>query len=200
MLLPDKHLIIFDLETTDPRESMAAGEYPEIVELGAVKVTRDLDIIDKLVFLVQPAHLDRFTSYCAELTGITREQLEQAPLWQDQWEQFAKFTGYRSVRIGSWGSDFDVPILVESYRRLSLGMPHSRAVVDMKSLVYGVAFQTDQVVRRWGLQAVCSHYGLPNKQQHRALPDVLQIVSLLWRMSGKIEGRDEGEEFQIIEL
>ena len=58
MFIPDKYLVIFDLETTQTLTGI-----PEIIEIGAVKVDRELDSVDVFETFVKPRDMSGVTPH-----------------------------------------------------------------------------------------------------------------------------------------
>ena len=81
-------MVILDLEVSDVEEARFAGTYPEIIDVGAIKVDKDLTIIDTYSQLIQPTNLDLVTDQTTRITGITKDHLKDAPLWTQAWEGF----------------------------------------------------------------------------------------------------------------
>ena len=177
-MLTDKISVIFDLETTDHVEADTVGTVPQIVELGAVKVTSDFEILDKIQFLVQPVALEQFTEFSESLTGITKKQLEAAESWEDLWRDFAKFTNFRAYRLISWYTPADWGVLKESYRNINIGFPHNLAMLDAMTLSYVRATEQGMKVS-CSLNSFCERLGIKRKEKHRALDDALAVVQVL---------------------
>lgn len=151
LVFPDK-LVVFDVETTD-----SSVGYPEIIEIGGVKLNKDLSFKDKFSMFVQPSALCGVTEFIEDLTGITRKQLESQLKWESCWKKWAEFTEYKNVLLGAWGVYFDGPVLRRAYEEVKLGFPHNGRMLDIKSMVYfvfswlgmrGGKFSLDEVVKR----------------------------------------------------
>jgi DNA polymerase III epsilon subunit-like protein len=96
MQLPED-IVIFDLETTDG----AFGPH-EIIEIGAIHISKHLEIGAGYSAVVRPAHPEWVSPYITELTGITQERVEAADTWETQWRDFAEFTNYNHKTLGAW--------------------------------------------------------------------------------------------------
>ena len=158
--LPDKEVVVFDVETTDVGVADAAGVLPSIVEVGAVRIASDYTVLDKFDALVQPSHLEAFTDFCERLTGIRRKDLEMARPWARVWREFAEFTGFNSTRLIAWHAAFDVPVLRAAYLRDRLGFPHNQSAVCAMSMVYGFCAEWGINTGGWGLKKVCERFGV----------------------------------------
>ncbi|MGI5894201.1 MAG: exonuclease domain-containing protein [Candidatus Merdivicinus sp.] len=73
----------------------------EIIEIGAVKLDPDYQLIDRYDQFVHP-ELNTITKKITGLTGITQEDVEHAPILAKALEQFANWIGEGPVRVYSW--------------------------------------------------------------------------------------------------
>jgi len=99
---------VIDLETTglDPA-------FDEIIEMSALKI-RNNEIIEEYSTLVQPKYeIDEFIT---ELTGITHEMLENAPLLEDKINEFISFIG-EDIIMGH-NVNFDINFLYDNYLKI----------------------------------------------------------------------------------
>lgn len=111
--------IIFDLEWNQPYSNdisfLKRAKMPltgEIIQIGAVKLNSDLEIVDKFSMLVKPKYLKYMHKHVSELTGITAEKLKQGVPFLAAFHHFQSWCGPHSVLL-SWGSD-DMLILREN--------------------------------------------------------------------------------------
>lgn len=76
------------------RHWQAPGEYKEVVQIGALKVTADYGVVDTLDILVRPRLNPVLSSYFEELTGITNADVEARGIdFREAYEAFVRFTG-----------------------------------------------------------------------------------------------------------
>jgi len=177
--LLDKEVVVFDLETTDTGVAEAAGVLPSIVEIGAVRMSSEFEILDKYESLVQPSRLEAFTDFCHKLTGIKLEELRRARPWAQVWREFAEFTRFNATRLIAWHAAFDTPVLRAAYLRDRLGFPHNQSPVCAMSMVYYFCAEWGINTGGWGLKKVCDRFGVVIKDQHRALGDAVATAELL---------------------
>lgn len=182
--LPEKTLVVFDLETTDLTLADAAGVVPSVVELGAVKINAACEVQDTFQTLVRPPNVDRYSEFSERLVGIPRAEIEAARPWVDVWREFAEFTNYNHSRLVAWGTSFDGAVLRAEYRRARLGWPHMRGhIVCAFSYVYGFCAQWGIRPAAWNLLRVCERFDVPLSDGHRALPHADAVVMLLRAVS-----------------
>lgn len=177
-----RDIVVLDLETTEVAVAQAAGGLPQMVEIGAVRLAgEDLSFVDKFESLVRPANVDAFTPFCEQLTGITRGQIEAAPVWADVWRVFAEFTGYRGCWVASWGSDFDFPILRRAYAAARVGYPHRQTCLDVRSVAFALSVEHGLDLRCLSslTEAHRKFDGPDHGPKHRALPDAMSAAFVL---------------------
>ena len=99
---PYKYYLVLDFEATCEK---GVASYPhEIIEMPVVVVdSRDMKIKDKWQTYVRPVLNPKLTKFCTELTGITQETVDKAPVLEEALDQLD--TWLRSY----FGSDFEKP-------------------------------------------------------------------------------------------
>ena len=110
-------VIIFDLEwTTWPDfwkyDWKLPGKYPEIVQIGAVKLAAPQGFTETASFdaLVRPARNPILSDYFIDLTGITQEMVDRDGVpFADALAAFAAFIG-AAADIASNGNDSEIVI------------------------------------------------------------------------------------------
>lgn len=95
----DINYIVLDLEAT-----CDLGSYDnEIIEIGAVKLNTNLDIIDEFSYFVKPAKNTILTSFCKELTSITQDDIDNASSFPYIIQLFIDWIG-TYYNLISWGN------------------------------------------------------------------------------------------------
>ncbi|MCY6354314.1 3'-5' exonuclease [Clostridium sp. ZS2-4] len=102
--------IIFDLEFNQGynykkgNKNITIKKCPfEIIQVGAVKIDEDFQIISTLNRLIKPKIYTDIHPFVKEITGITIEQLKTAKTFNEIYEEFIEFVkGERNV-FGVWG-------------------------------------------------------------------------------------------------
>ena len=194
MFIPDKYLVIFDLETTQTLTGI-----PEIIEIGAVKVDRELESVDVFETFVKPRDISGVDRHIERLTGISPHDLADAPSFDDIWEDFAKFTGYNQSRLCSWGTAFDVAILREEYKRRNLGYPHLHAPIDASSVVWTVGALWGIRFSGMSLQGACDRFGVDRHDTHRALGDAKDVLCVFKEIRNlTLKGLEDGTSEKLL--
>jgi len=101
---------VIDLEATCNKEGLEPAvpvEKMETIEVGIALIDLDTKtIISTFESKVCPVFVDNVTPFCTKLTGISKEDLEQAPDFEDTMQHvddwLRSFT-HKKVTWGSWG-------------------------------------------------------------------------------------------------
>ncbi|MDO8615757.1 MAG: helicase C-terminal domain-containing protein [Dehalococcoidia bacterium] len=144
--------VALDLETTGLNRDTDA-----IIEIGAVRFSREgvLDTFETLVNPRRPLGLA-----VQALTGITDEELRQAPPLEAVAADFENFLG-DAVLVGHNALDFDAVFLDRA------GIRHSGTVYDTQELA-GLLLPG---LTEYGLAALAAHCGIEFPVRHRAPAD-----------------------------
>ncbi|WP_196890333.1 3'-5' exonuclease [Aureivirga marina] len=78
--------IIFDLEATCWEK--ANGRKNEVIEIGAVMVNENKEIVSEFEQFVKPSKEPILSDFCTKLTSITQKDVENAPYFQEAIENF----------------------------------------------------------------------------------------------------------------
>lgn len=105
-----KDLVVFDLETTG-----LSPKTREIIQVAAVRIRRGRVLkTDRFFSYVKPRH--RISSFITGYTGITNEDVSDAPRVLPVLRRFSKFCG-SAMLVAHNGSRFDMPFIVAACRR-----------------------------------------------------------------------------------
>jgi inhibitor of KinA sporulation pathway (predicted exonuclease) len=101
--MKNKNYVIFDLEATcyDKGEQAPDGFQNEIIEIGAVKLNENGEIIDKFSKFTKPLLFPQLSKFCTDLTSITQEDVDNAEPLKDIIKEFIKWKG--NDPLISWG-------------------------------------------------------------------------------------------------
>ncbi|MGB8954614.1 MAG: exonuclease domain-containing protein, partial [Tumebacillaceae bacterium] len=111
--------VIFDLETTGFNASS-----DKIIDIGAVKVV-DGQITETFQRLVNPG--TKIPAFIQELTGITNEDVKDAPSIEDVMPEFLPFIG--DAILVAHNADFDMRFINEAFEESGY-LPYTGEVVD----------------------------------------------------------------------
>jgi inhibitor of KinA sporulation pathway (predicted exonuclease) len=169
--------IIVDLEATcDDRISNTFNrDEMEIIEIGAVRLDRNLNVVDEFQTFISPIRTTELTEFCKTLTTITQDEVDSAPSFKEAMENFYNWIGDTSNTIWmSWGqydkNQFDKD---HEYHELENKLPTHRNAKVLFSQAIGVkkGFGMVRALKRAGIELDGTH--------HRGIDDARNIAKLI---------------------
>lgn len=150
--------VALDLETTG-----LSKDKDEIIEIGAVKFQGD-KVLDTFQTFVNPNK--RLSNFIKRFTGITQEQVDEAPPFSLVMAKFAAFLG--SAPVIGHNIPFDLGFLEKS------GMKLSNPPCD----TWDMAFVLYPGLPEYSLSKMTVRMGLTHDRPHRAVDDALATKEL----------------------
>ena len=175
--------IALDLETTGLRP-----KYDRILEIGALKVEEG-DVTGVYETFID--HGMEIPPNITELTGITEEMVAGAPGLREAVEGFLEFAG--DWPLLGHNLIFDYSFMKRSV--VNLGGTFERSGMDTLT----VSRICLPELPGKSLDKMAAHYGIPQKQHHRALDDALTAARLYERLKEEFAGT-RPELFEASEL
>ncbi len=163
--------VAFDLETTG-----LSSEKDTIIEIGAVLFSGGKEV-ERFQAFVDPRR--KLNPEIIELTGITNEMLEGAPLIDEVLPKFMEFVGDRVVVAHN--AKFDTGFIRAACRKL--GIAYHLTAVDTLSLSQQLMPQ----LNRYKLDIVAKALKLPNFRHHRAADDANICGQILIKLARMLE-------------
>lgn len=172
-LVRDRPLVFIDTETTglDPGRNV-------IVEIGAVRVTPELDVVEELSLLVNP---DSYGTYevqakALEVNGLNLDDLRAGGVPADWAAQELGRLVSGAVIVGhnvafDWGF---VQRLFDRYHVVPPDLVYHR--LDTVSMLW--PFVLNGKVKSMKLDAACEAFGVPSPVKHRALADAQRTLGV----------------------
>ena len=129
-----EHHIVLDFEM-NPTDGNAIGLNSEIIEIGAVKLDRELRVVDRFRCYVKPRYSYQVTPYISRLTGIHPTKAMSAESFELSIEKLSEWIGAsKGVRIYSW-SDTDLRQLRDECRYKGVPFPaNMRRWLDLQKV------------------------------------------------------------------
>lgn len=178
--LSELTFIIFDLETS--------GFYPDkgdsILSIGAIKM-KGCDILQEEIFYSTVNCKKMPSSDILELTGLTVEELVDAPLLVDVLADFYKFIGH-STLVAHHAHHEKKFMSHATWQTLRTTFQHR--ILDT-SFLTKINTPTENLVT---LDECCAHYQIPVEIRHHALEDA-RITALLWQKNIRL-AKEKGFE------
>ena len=180
-LLKDTTFIVLDLETTGASPTQGCS----ITEIGAVAV-RGGEILGEFSTFVNPG--TPLPQYITDLTGITDEMLQDAPLIAEAYPNFIEFiTQHNAPYFVAHNAPFDIGFLKAAARDLSETWP-KHDVVDTVRFARLVIERSE--ILNYKLGTLAHFFQTKSLPTHRALDDVKTTVEVLHRLIERAAGFD----------
>lgn len=164
--------IILDLEWNNTYCKKKKGFLNEIIEIGAVKLNNNLQVIDTFDILIKPQLGKKLHTRVKELTNITNDDINTGIPFSQAMSNFRKWVSHEKNVILTWG-DTDVRVLIENFRYFNgIGfIPFLSNYVNLQK--YAQAFMNISKAEQIGLSAAAEKLGLnpADYSLHRALDD-----------------------------
>lgn len=114
--------IIFDFEWNNAFNYAIKKSINEIIEIGAVKLDRNLNIVDTFKQLIKPKVSRKLSSRCKNLTNISMEEIKQSGVpFEEAFRDFARWSGGADSVFLSW-SDSDLYVLADNFSKFSTSL------------------------------------------------------------------------------
>ncbi|WP_286886932.1 3'-5' exonuclease [Aneurinibacillus sp. UBA3580] len=179
---PDRHLrnmrfVVFDTETTGFHPY--AGD--EIISIGAVVIQNGQ--IQESEFFHEYIHPGKpIPPIVTEITGITDEDVQEAPLPLPVLHKFLRFVD--DSYLVAHCADFDINFLNSKLRKLCKAKIHN-PVIDTMTLAYHL-LPTNQ---SYGLDTLLQQYKIEVEGRHTALGDAFMTAELYLAFIEELERR-----------
>ena len=168
--------IVLDLEWNQPMsynstayKSVGGKLLFEMIQIGAVKVNDQMQVIDSFSQLIRPEQYVKLHPRIQRITHITQEQLDEAPSFNEAVAAFAAWCGEDYVLL-TWGCD-DISVLSQN---MAFYKCETRlaGIYDIQRLFGEVIGNSKE---RKGLRAAMEHFQIePNEETmpfHNAVND-----------------------------
>ena len=166
-LIQEVEFSVLDFETTG-----TSGAKNRAIEIGIVKV-KDYKILDSFQTFINPGCSVPY--YITNLTGITNEDVHDAPFFEDITSQIVDFIG-DSILVAH-NMPFDYSFLKNEFLRADLIVPQNQTMCTLK-----LARKLYPELKSKSLGNLVKHFGIKHKNVHRALGDAMVTAKLLIKM------------------
>lgn len=179
------HHVIVDLEATCCENNEFQRNKMEIIEIGAVMLDGNGVQLGTFQSFVRPVYNPVLTDFCKNLTGISQEFVDHAPLFNSIIDDFYRWVYSFDQNIGvileSWG-DFDKNILNREMRdKLNFADCMTYSNLTAIHINLKEKFARDNRCKPMGVSRALSKLGLTFiGNHHRALDDALNIKRIAY--------------------
>ena len=188
-----KGIVIFDIEASCEDRNINPRYNMETIEIGAVKVYEG-NIVDTFETFIRPEYVNQLTPFCTELTGITFDDLKDAPNFASAILEFYNFI--YGCEIYSCG-DFDRKFLIKELEEKGYSYEHELARNAINSSHTDLKKHYSNVVgkKKKGMVGMANELGVQlTGVHHRALSDAKNLANIYLEIE-KIREQKLKEEF-----
>ena len=150
--------IIMDLEWNNTYCKKKKGFMNEIIEIGAVKLNSNLDIVDTFSVFIKAQLGKKLHARVKELTNITNDDISSGTPFSQAMSQFRKWVSHEDNVILTWG-DTDIRVLIENFKYFNgiSFIPFLSNYVNLQK--YAQAFMNISKADQIGLSAAAEKLG-----------------------------------------
>ena len=175
--------VVIDLEWNGSYSKKAHGYFNEIIEVGAVKVNEQMQIVDTFRAAIKPVVSKKLSSIVTDLTNITAEELEDGTTFTGMMRQLTRWMGNEPSAVLTW-STTDLLVLMENCRYFTgrQEIPFLKNYMDFQ--VYAQQRMGVDTSQQLGLARAGELLGIPedNMSLHRALDDSKLTAAILQKV------------------
>jgi 3'-5' exoribonuclease 1 len=179
MRMSKRQFIIYDLEATCWRSPKPRKV--EIIEIGAVKVNENLEIIDEFCEFILPVVHPKIDKFCTKLTSITQEDVDPADNFNVVVKRFEEWMNpnFTPTALLSWG-EFDKRQFVSDAKLHKMELNWLRYWACLQRHYSKFKGAKNQI----GLKNALILEGLEfNGTQHRAIEDARNMAELFIKVA-----------------
>jgi len=172
ILIKDSNFVVLDFETTG-----LSAKNSKVLEIGMVKIEKG-EITDTYSAFINP--IMPVPYQITLLTGITREDVTDAPIFEELAYEILDFIG--DSTLVAHNAPFDYSFLKAEFNFAGIDISHIQIICTLK-----IAKRILPRLKSKSLSALRKHYGLLHKNVHRALGDANVTAKIFLRMIEQLE-------------
>ncbi|MBN2617527.1 MAG: exonuclease domain-containing protein [Spirochaetales bacterium] len=187
-------LLVIDLEATAGSDEKGNQTNNYIIDIGAVLLSKDLEIISTFESLIKPE--EEISEFISDLTHITNKMVENKPLFPGVEKEFMNWLvislngrSIKKVRLCAWGTYFDIPLLRKSYINYGINYPFSGTAFDIKTMAMMWHSLSGRKTDKLQVSAVAKEMDIVvDGKYHRAITDAVVEAKILQRVWKDLQG------------
>lgn len=167
------HYIVMDLEWNIGVKPTDNGFFEEIIEIGAVKLDRNFNVVGEFSSLVRPSVNKTLNSKVKSMTRIPLDELRNAKKFRTVYDEFLKWCGYGENVFLTW-SQSDIIVFLNNLKfyRMPVRITAMDSYCDIQAYVQKrLNFEGSQM----SLSAAAEQLGIDceSDELHRAVYDAI---------------------------
>jgi inhibitor of KinA sporulation pathway (predicted exonuclease) len=175
-------LVVFDLEETCWEGEPPDGEFPEIIQIGAVEVlVRGEPRLGRSINLTVRPRRSTVSAFCTSLTGLTANTLRRAQPFPEAVRTLQKAFSMSAQTWAAWGRD-DLT-LARDFAKEDMEPPAMGGFLNLSAL-HGMLVGAAKPAN---LSVALQDYGMTFEgRPHDALYDAVNTARIFMAMSGRV--------------
>lgn len=178
----EKSLIVFDLEWNIGYKPYTFNYHGveqvlrgEIIEIGAVRIDRDANVLDTFSIRLRPRIFRKLQHHVAKVTGLTQADLDKGEPIAQGLRRFMQWCG-PDAEFAEWGMD-DVPVLKQNLFLCNLDESRPTRWYDLQRIFLSQRPRAEG--EGMTLESVVTRLGIPMERPfHDALSDTLYTADV----------------------
>jgi len=158
--------VVFDVETTG-----IDSETCELIEIGAVKIVNGI-YTEKFQTLIKPK--EKISTFITDITSITNEMVENAPLAENAVKDFYLFS--KDAILAGYNVNFDMKFIEKVANEIGLKFENEvqDVLIYARQNIYASNYKLKTIVKMLGIKLV---------DAHRAYNDAFATAEVLLKLS-----------------
>ncbi len=164
------NLAFIDIETTglDLIEN-------EIIEIGCVLVSPELEVIEEIAIKVKPEHIENANKTSLKINHYNEEDWAKAVSLKQAMEILARKTK-DAIMVGQ-NISFDSSFIDYAFAKLGMKNPMHYHKLDTIAIAWA-KLHRDPDLKHFSLREMCVRFGIKNEHSHTALSDARATFEL----------------------
>ena len=156
----------------------------EIIEIGAVKLNEDFQIVDQFQSIIRPVIYPQMNYISQEITGFTTSELKNGKRFPEVFNRFIKWCGEDKFLFCTWGP-LDLTELQRNMKHYRLPMlPAPVFYYDIQEIF---SISNENEISRRSLEYAVEYFGLRKEDGfHRALSDAYYTAMIMGCMEKEL--------------
>ena len=171
------YFLILDLEATCSNDGSIPSQEMEIIEIGAVMVNRSSWEIDsEYQQFIKPVIHPKLTDFCTQLTTITQQDVDTAPIFPEVIPQFKEWIdSYPDNIFCSWGN-YDKKQFIQDCQFHNLAYPFGS---EHRNIKKEFSLYLGDKKKRFGMAQALEYLGIELQgTHHRGIDDARNIAAI----------------------
>jgi len=172
----DRPIILTDVETTglNPRRH-------EIIDIGAIKIDQNLNVLDRFATKVKPLYISSAEPAALKINGYTPEA------WFNAIHPFTAINEFRKFSaggiLGAWNITFEFTFLDEMFREHHVPNDMDYHRIDLPSIAWILL----PAMGTFNMNKVAAHFNIPPEAEpHTGIGGAEHELEILRYMKGKL--------------